>query len=79
MPSKSWRCIRWQRRTINMSIIFLSIAVFAITIAVMSLLWLMLDYDTNKKQRKLKTIAKIVKETNMNREQAEKLYDLFMD
>ena len=62
-----------------MSIIFLSIAVFAITIAVMSLLWLMLDYDTNKRQRKLKTIAKIVKETNMNREQAEKLYDLFMD
>ena len=62
-----------------MSIIFLSIAVFAITIAVMSLLWLMLDYDTNKRKRKLETIAKIVKETNMNREQAEKLYDLFMD
>ena len=62
-----------------MPIIFLSIAVFAITIAVMSLLWLMLDYDTHKKQRKLETIVKIVKETNMNREQAEKLYDLFMD
>lgn len=77
MPSKSWRCLRW--RTINMPIIFLSIAVFAITIAVMSLLWLMLDYDHNKRQRKLETIAKIVKETNMNREQAEKLYDLFMD
>lgn len=62
-----------------MFIIFLSIAVFAITIAVMSLLWLMLDYDINKRQRKLKAIAKIVKETNMSREQAEKLYDLFMD
>lgn len=45
----------------------------------MSLLWLMLDYDINKRQRKLKAIAKIVKETNMSREQAEKLYDLFMD
>lgn len=62
-----------------MFIIFLSIAVFAITIAVMSLLWLMLDYDINKRQRKLKAIAKIVKETNMSREQAEKFYDLFMD
>lgn len=62
-----------------MPIIFLSIAVFAITFVIMSLLWLMLDYDHNKRQRKLETIAKIVKETNMNREQAEKLYDLFMD
>ena len=62
-----------------MSIIFLFIAVFAITVSIMSLLWLMLDYDHNKRQKKLETITKIVKETNMNREQAEKLYDLFMD
>lgn len=45
----------------------------------MSLLWLMLDYEQKKRQEKLDIISKIIKESNMNREQAEKLYDLFMN
>lgn len=59
--------------------IFLFITVFGITVAIMSLLWLILDYDHNKRQRKMETITKIAKETNMDTEQVEKLYDLFMD
>ena len=59
--------------------LFLFVAVFAMTVAIMSFLWLILDYSENKRQEKLDTIAKIVKETNMNREQAEKLYDLFIN
>lgn len=59
--------------------IFLFIIVSAITISIMSLLWLILDYEQKKRQEKLDIILKIVKENNLNREQAEKLYDLFMN
>ncbi len=53
--------------------------VFFATWSTMSLIWLYLDHKHSKHDKKLETIKKIVKENNLNREQAEKLYDLFMN
>ena len=62
-----------------LELIFVFLFIFAATWAIMSLLWLALEREQKKHDEKIKTISKIVKENNLNREQAEKLYDLFIN
>ena len=62
-----------------LELIFVFLFIFAATWAIMSLLWLALEREQKKHDEKFKTISKIVKENNLNREQAEKLYDLFIN
>ena len=59
--------------------VFLFVSVFAISWVIMSILWLILDYQSQKHEEKCQTIKKIAIETGMSRENVEKLYDLFMD
>ena len=55
------------------------ISVFAVSWVVMSLVWLYLNRKEAKHNEKLNMIKAIAMETNMSRENVERLYDLIMD
>lgn len=57
----------------------LFVCVFAVAWVIMSILWLVLDYQNHKHEKKYQIIKEIAIETGMSRENVEKLYDLFMD